>query len=102
MLIRHGAAAYRTLVWIARGAMLAGAGLSVLGLLPLLRERRLRQASEAELARSREERRRQAPLSTRSGAYDETEIRSCLIQFFDTMPAKFTPALAKAKSGMIW
>lgn len=95
ILINAGAAVYRVLVWIARGAMLAGALLLVPPLLGLLKERRAEKASEELLAKARAENRRRAPLSNRGGSYNEEEIRAYLIQLFDTLPPRFTPWLEK-------
>ena len=95
ILINAGAAVYRLLSWVARGAILAGVLLTLLPLLSLAKERQKQQATEARLAMVRAEKRRNAPLSNRGGSYNEAEIRSCLIQLFDTMPPKFTPYLEK-------
>ncbi|MBO4418340.1 MAG: hypothetical protein J5789_00715 [Oscillospiraceae bacterium] len=102
VLINSGMRTFRILVWIARGAMLIGGGLLLAGsfllLLPLLQERRRVRASEELIARAKAESRKRAPLSTRSGAYNEDEIRDCLMQFFDSTPAKFTPYLERYQS----
>ena len=95
ILINYGMSTYRVLAWIARGAMLAGLLLLVPPLLGILKERRREQASEELIARAKAENRKRAPLSNRSGSYNEAEIRSCLIQFFDTTPPQFTPWLEK-------
>ncbi len=95
ILINSGAAAYRALVWVARGAMLAGALLLIPPLLAILKERRQKQASEELIARAKAESRKRAPLSNRSGRYNEEEIRAYLIQLFDTLPSRFTPWLEK-------
>lgn len=95
ILINAGAGTYRVLVWIARGVMLAGALLLVPPLLAFLKERSRERASEELIARAKAENRKRAPLSNRSGRYNEEEIRGCLIQYFDTMPPKFTPWLEK-------
>ena len=95
ILIRFGMAFYRLLLWVARGAMLAGLLLLVPPLLARFRERRRLQASEELIARARAEKRKQAPLSNRGGRYNEEELRAYLIQLFDTLPPKFTPWLEK-------
>ena len=95
ILINSGAGTYRVLVWVVRGVMLAGALLLVPPLLAILKERRKEQASEELIARAKAENRKRAPLSNRSGSYNEEEIRAYLVQLFDTMPPKFTPWLEK-------
>ena len=95
ILINAGAAVYRVLVWIARGVLLAGVLLLVPGLIALLKERRKARASKELIARAKAENRKRAPLSNRSGKYNEEEIRAYLVQLFDTLPPKFTPWLEK-------
>lgn len=95
ILIQAGAAAYRTLSWITRGLMLAGLLLLIPPLLQLAKQRRQQRASQALIDRARAENRKNAPLSNRGGRYQEEEIRSYLIQLFDTMPPKFTPYLER-------
>ena len=95
ILINLGSSGLRVLTWAAYGAMLLGLVLTLLPLLSLLRERRKMERAEALIEKARTENRRRAPLSNRSGRYNEEEIRGYLIQLFDTMPPKFTPWLEK-------
>ena len=95
ILINSGAGLYRVLVWVSRGAMLAGALLLIPPLLGNLKQRKREQASQELIARARKENRMRAPLSNRSGSYNEEEIRGFLIQLFDSVPPQFTPWLEK-------
>ncbi len=93
ILIKLGSSGRRALVWAAYGAALLGLGLTLLPLLSLLRERRKPERAQALIEKFKTENRRRAPLSNRSGRYNEEEIRDSLSRLFDTMPAKFTPYL---------
>ena len=99
VLIHSGMQTYRILRGISLGVILAGAALTLVGgtllLLPLLAERQSVRASQELIAKAKAESRKRAPLSTRSGFYNEDEIRDCLMQFFDSVPQKFVPYLEK-------
>ena len=95
ILINLGSSGLRILTWITRGGMLAGVLLLIPALLSILKDRKTERASEELIARAKAENRRRAPLSNRSGKYNEEEIRSCLMQYFDSSPPQFIPWLEK-------
>lgn len=98
IVIYYGPERYRIYQGLLRGCFIGAAIWIALPLVPILKEKKKKAMSQKLIQAAKKEQRAAAPLSIRSGRFNEDEIRKMLAQALTTAPNVFVPYLEDYQS----